>query len=59
MDSESYDTNLKLRFGGEQTLSEYPSKITIKNDWLALPVVAPTAPAVPTATAPFSKGTRK
>ena len=33
MDSESYDTNLKLRFGGEQTLSEYPSKITIKNGW--------------------------
>jgi len=29
--SESYDSNLKLRYGGEETLSEYPSKITIKN----------------------------
>lgn len=31
--SESYDSNLKLRYGGEETLSEYPSKITIKNGW--------------------------
>lgn len=33
LESESYDTDLKLRFGGEQTLSEYPDKITIKNGW--------------------------
>ncbi|EEY34699.1 LPS-assembly protein LptD [Pseudoleptotrichia goodfellowii] len=32
LSSESYDTKLKLRFGGEQTLSE-PNKITIKNGW--------------------------
>lgn len=31
--SESYDSDLKLRYGGEETLSEYPSKITIKNGW--------------------------
>ena len=31
--SESYDSNLKLRYGGEETLSEYPNKITIKNGW--------------------------
>lgn len=31
--SESYDNDLKLRYGGEETLSEYPSKITIKNGW--------------------------
>ncbi len=31
--SESYDSNLRLRYGGEETLSEYPSKITIKNGW--------------------------
>ncbi len=33
IESESYDTNLKLRFGGEETLSDYPRKITIKNGW--------------------------
>lgn len=31
--SESYDSNLKLRYGAEETLSEYPNKITIKNGW--------------------------
>ena len=31
LNSESYDGNLKLRYGGEETLSEYPEKITIKN----------------------------
>ena len=31
--SESYDNGVKLRFGGEETLSEYPNKITIKNGW--------------------------
>ncbi len=31
--SESYDTDLKLRYGGEETLSEYPNKITVKNGW--------------------------
>lgn len=31
--SESYDTDLKLRYGGEETLSEYPSKVTVKNGW--------------------------
>jgi len=29
--SESYDSNLKLRYGGEETLSEYPSKIKKKS----------------------------
>ena len=33
LNSESYDENLKLRYGGEETLSEYPEKITIKNGW--------------------------
>ena len=33
LNSESYDGNLKLRYGGEETLSEYPEKITIKNGW--------------------------
>ena len=32
-DSKAYDSNLQLYFGGEETLSEYPSKITIKNAW--------------------------
>ena len=33
LNSESYDGNLKLRYGGEETFSEYPEKITIKNGW--------------------------
>lgn len=33
LESESYDADLKLRYGGEETLSEYPDKITIKNGW--------------------------
>ena len=32
-DSKAYDSNLQLYFGGEETLSEYPSKITIQNAW--------------------------
>ena len=31
--SESYDTNMKLRYGGQETLSEGNKKITVKNGW--------------------------
>ena len=31
--SESYDTNLKLRYGGEETLAEGNKRIFIKNGW--------------------------
>ena len=31
--SKAYDSNLQLYFGGEETISEYPSKITINNAW--------------------------
>ena len=31
--SESYDTNLKLRYGGEETLAEGDKRIFVKNGW--------------------------